>query len=181
MSPSPILNSSVVATADTPKAARWFQDPFRWLLIAPPLTAVIAGGVTLWLAIASYDGLVVDDYYKQGLEINQVLARDELATALGVTAQSTWLPHTDGTGVLAVDWQGAPHMLAPAALDIKLIYATRAGLDRDVRALPVAAGRFEVSLSALPVGKWHVHIASDDWRLTDSIFVDAKTVTSAPH
>lgn len=140
-------------------------------MITPPLVAVVAGGITMWLAIRSYDGLVVDDYYKQGLEINQVLARDERAAALGVTADVDWLPNATRGGVLAVKWQGGTQKLAPAALDIKLIYATRAGFDRDVRALPVGEGRYEIRLPALRAGAWHVHVASDDWRLTDSLFV----------
>jgi hypothetical protein len=40
-----------------------------------PATAVVAGFITLWLAITSFDGLVADDYYKQGLAINQTLAK----------------------------------------------------------------------------------------------------------
>ena len=44
-----------------------------------PAVAVVCGAVMLWLAITSYDGLVSDDYYKEGLAINQVLRRDKRA------------------------------------------------------------------------------------------------------
>jgi hypothetical protein len=32
---------------------------------------IVAGAVTVWLAVVSNDGLVTDDYYKQGLAVNQ--------------------------------------------------------------------------------------------------------------
>ncbi len=51
----------------------WYREPYVWLLIAIPACAVVAGFVTLALAIATDDGLVVDDYYWQGKQINRVL------------------------------------------------------------------------------------------------------------
>ncbi|RPI42555.1 MAG: hypothetical protein EHM59_17550, partial [Betaproteobacteria bacterium] len=49
----------------------WYREPWPWLLMAAPAAAVLAGAVTLALAIQSYDGLVAEDYYKQGLAVNQ--------------------------------------------------------------------------------------------------------------
>jgi hypothetical protein len=57
-----------------------------WLVIAFPLTAVIVGFVSLALAIRSDDGMVEDDYYKQGMTINRMLDRDKAAAAEGLTA-----------------------------------------------------------------------------------------------
>lgn len=165
------MNLSPELVTEKSPAPRWFRDPYRWLVITPPLVAVLAGGVTLWLAVRSYDGLVVDDYYKQGLEINQVLARDERAAALELTAGVEWRPETAQEGVLRVRWHGGPHELAPSALDLKLIYATRAGFDREVRVPRIDEHRYEVRLPTLRQGEWHVHIASDDWRLTESLWV----------
>jgi hypothetical protein len=67
----------------------WFRQRWPWLLIAGPAIVVVAGIVTIWLAIRSDDGLVADDYYKQGLAINQVIGRAERAQALGLTAKVT--------------------------------------------------------------------------------------------
>ncbi|MGD9601718.1 MAG: FixH family protein [Gammaproteobacteria bacterium] len=152
-------------------APRWYRDPFRWLVVGPPLAAVLAGGVTLWLAIDSYDGLVVDDYYKRGLEINQVLARDERAAALALAATVDWEAAPGGEGTLQVRWQGGDTAVAPPSLDLKLIYATRAGFDRDVRAVRVDAHHYAARMPALRTGEWHVHIAADDWRLTETMWV----------
>ena len=63
---------------------RWYREPFVWLLIAFPATAVIVGFTLLGLAIYSDDGMVEDDYYRKGKEINRVLARDQAAAKHGL-------------------------------------------------------------------------------------------------
>ena len=57
----------------------WYVQPWVWLLIALPATAVIGSMVSLYLAITTSDGLVVDDYYTRGKAINRDLARDRAA------------------------------------------------------------------------------------------------------
>ena len=57
----------------------WKREPMVWMLIAIPLAAVIMGVVMITLASQTFSGLVVDDYYKKGKQINRVLARDRLA------------------------------------------------------------------------------------------------------
>ena len=50
------------------------------------------GLITLWLAITSFDGLVADDYYKQGLAINQTLARADAAQELRLVGRWDFRP-----------------------------------------------------------------------------------------
>jgi hypothetical protein len=49
------------------------------MLIAPPLVSVIGGIALVWVAIATDDGLVTPDYYRQGIAINQRLTREQAA------------------------------------------------------------------------------------------------------
>lgn len=53
---------------------RWFQDKWPWLLAIPPAFAVIGGFAILYLASATSDGLVAEDYYRRGITINESLA-----------------------------------------------------------------------------------------------------------
>jgi hypothetical protein len=39
----------------------WYRQFWPWVLIAIPLSAVIMGGITLWLALSNPDYLVVDE------------------------------------------------------------------------------------------------------------------------
>jgi hypothetical protein len=61
----------------------WHRQPWVWLLIALPMSAVIGGMVTLYIAVTTSDGLVVDDYYRRGKAINLDLARDRALRIAG--------------------------------------------------------------------------------------------------
>ena len=67
----------------------WYRQFWPWFIIALPASAVIAGLTTVYIAFDEPDGLVVDDYYKEGLAINQTLARDQRAAQLGLSALVT--------------------------------------------------------------------------------------------
>lgn len=51
----------------------WWRCGHVWLIIAGPVIVVIAGFVTLWLALAQPDPLLSEDYYQRGLNINETL------------------------------------------------------------------------------------------------------------
>ena len=52
-------------------ARPWYREPWPWLLMAGPFVVVIASLACAWVAIDSDDGVVAQDYYKQGLAINK--------------------------------------------------------------------------------------------------------------
>ena len=61
----------------------WWKYGYVWLIISGPLVVVIAGFITLYLALSKPDP-AVEDYYRKGIEINKTLdaERDGLAPAL---------------------------------------------------------------------------------------------------
>ena len=61
-------------TSDT-KA--WWQYGHVWLIIAGPAAVVVAGFVTLFIAIRTPDPVIADDYYRRGLNINKTLAAEK--------------------------------------------------------------------------------------------------------
>ncbi len=65
----------------------WYKQFWPWFLIALPMTAVIGSMITINLAITDTDGLVKDDYYKEGLAINSDKARKNMAESLGIAAE----------------------------------------------------------------------------------------------
>ena len=68
-------------TAPAAPAPPWWRYGHVWLVIAGPAIVVVAGFITLALALRSPDPLVAQDYYRKGIEINKTLA-DESAKAL---------------------------------------------------------------------------------------------------
>ncbi|HSC95836.1 MAG TPA: FixH family protein, partial [Burkholderiales bacterium] len=41
----------------------WYRERWPWLLMAGPAAVLVAGAATIWIAFASADGLVAEDYY----------------------------------------------------------------------------------------------------------------------
>lgn len=136
----------------------WYREPWPWLLIAGPAAVVVAGVATIWVAFASADGLVAEDYYREGLGINKVLAREEAAQRLGVSAQVELHP-----GRLVVKLKGEK----PKALFAHLAHATRAGHDLRLRLAPAADGTYSADLPPLPPGRWRIVVEDPQatWRI----------------
>jgi hypothetical protein len=68
-----------MSEGETSPAQPWYRQRWPWLLIAPPLASVVAGGAMLYLAIVSDDGLVATDYYRRGIEIDARLTPEQAA------------------------------------------------------------------------------------------------------
>jgi hypothetical protein len=136
----------------------WYRHRWPWLLISGPAAVLLAGAVTTWIAFASADALVAEDYYKQGMGINKRLEREDTARRLGVAAQISFKDE-----VLRVELQGQ----APPALFVHLAHATRGGHDVRLRLAPVSPGVYEAALPALPPGRWRVGIEDPQgaWRI----------------
>ena len=140
----------------------WYKETWPWILMAGPATVIVAGFVTLWLAIVSNDGLVADDYYKQGLAMNQRLQRDHYASDLGLRADFMRSGHRVRL-MLATDRDAA----LPEALTLKLSHPTRAGQDQIVKMVSEGQGFYGGELTADVPGRWYVSIEdpSGKWRL----------------
>jgi hypothetical protein len=150
------------------KNNRWYREPIMWLVIAFPLTAVIVGFVSLALAIRSDDGMVEDDYYKQGMTINRMLDRDKAAAAgdLTGTVELDTAHHELRVGLTA-----RQALALPDNIQIKLMHATRAGFDRSLVLPRHADGTYRAPLPEFVPGHWDVQLTAQDWRLTGSLFM----------
>jgi hypothetical protein len=154
---------------DMPTRTPWYREPMVWLVIALPLTAVIGGFVTLALAIKSDDGLVVDDYYRRGKEINLVLERDRAAQAHGLRGRANFDAERR---VIRITLAARDAQVLPAQIELDLWHATRRGVDRQLRLVRQVDGVYVAPLSPqLAQGHWYVQLSADDWRLLGSVFV----------
>ena len=140
----------------------WYREPWPWLLMAGPGAVLVAGAATTWIAFASADGLVAEDYYKQGLAINKRLAREEAAQRLGLSATIHLEPHA-----IRVELHGA----APDALFVHLAHATRAGHDVRLRLVRSPDGGYRAEPPVLPAGRWRAAIEDPrgTWRIVKEV------------
>ena len=135
----------------------WYRSLWPWLLMAGPAAVLLAGAATTWIAFASADGLVAEDYYKQGLGINRRLAREDAARRLGISADV----------MLASQMRIVLHGAQPEALFVHLAHATRAGHDLRLRLVAVEEGHYAAALPPLPPGRWRIVIEDPrgSWRI----------------
>lgn len=145
----------------------WYREPWVWLLIALPLSAVIGGMITLYLAISTNDGLVADDYYERGKAINRDLARDHAAARHRLEAHFS-IDAPDHRIRLTLESSG---YRPPAVLRFSLLHPTRAGLDQVVLLERSVSGDYEGAMAAPTDGHWYVQLEADDWRLWGSMTV----------
>ncbi len=151
----------------------WYREPFVWLVLFFPALAVVAGLITLRIAIVSDDGLVVDDYYQRGKEINLVLARDQAAATRGYT------------GALRLDYRQNELSLAlkardgsepPELVSVKWLHATRGGNDQEILLPRSGDGLYRAPAPKLAAGNWHLQIEAQDWRLSGALTVPLENI-----
>jgi uncharacterized protein len=149
----------------------WYRQGWPWFLIALPAIAVIAGGVTLWLAVSTSDGLVVDDYYKQGLAIQQTMARSQRAADLGLQAQLRIRADSLELQLTAKQGEGVPDRVR-----LTFSHPTRVGLDQSL-ILEGRQGNYSGPHRNLPSGRWDVQIEDEarTWRLNGAANLPAET------
>lgn len=70
MSSTPVASESEY---DAVQPSPWWKFGHVWLVISGPAIVVVAGFITLWIAIVRPDPVVAEDYYQQGIEINKTL------------------------------------------------------------------------------------------------------------
>jgi hypothetical protein len=138
----------------------WYRQFWPWFLIALPATVVVAGITTVVLANRHADDLVVGDYYKTGLAINQKLEKRDRAQAMGISAA---LEFTNNTVLVALKGTADPNVLL-----LRLSHPLEADQDFTVTLNRAPQGRYLGPL-AHPVGaRWHWVLSNpddDQWQL----------------
>ena len=157
----------------------WYKEPYVFMLIAFPLSSVIVCTILITFATNTKDTLVRDNYYKDGLAINQELKWDKKAKSWDIRAELTVKGNT-ATFVLLNTRQVAPNML-----QLKLSHPTLAESDRDSlmqltqekqNGKPVYQG----FIDDLTDGRYYVQVESPEqsWRLRNELYI-AQGETSA--
>ena len=149
----------------------WYRQGWPWFLITIPASAVVAGAVTLWLAVQSWDGLVVDDYYQQGKTIQTTIARSERANELGLAADLSI--RAEEARVQLTAKQGTA---LPPTVILTISHPTRSGHDQVVM-LKLEDGAFAGSLEPLAAGRWLIQLEDESrtWRLNGTLYLPTET------
>ena len=136
----------------------WYREPWPWLVMIGPAAVIAAGIATTVLAFRSSDGLVADDYYKQGLGINRVIAREEAARSLGVRGTVSF----EGGAARAVLAAERP---LGERVRLRLVNAARASDDRIATLSRDPSGAYAGAVATPAAGRWTLVLETAEWRL----------------
>jgi len=141
----------------------WYRQMWPWFLMSFPVLAIVGGIITVILVLGSPNPMVVADYYKRGLAVNQDIARDHKAVDLGLTAQAMI-----GVGEVRVFLTTETGMSLPDELVMHFYHPTLDNMDQTV-ALKQEGGFYSGALLPLPPGKikWRLTLEDTEgvWRL----------------
>ena len=156
-------------------AAPWYREPWPWLLMSGPAAVVVAGVLTTLIAVRSSDGVVADDYYKQGLAINRTLERSAQARVLGAGAEASFAPG-------AVDVRFNSSAPPPDRLRLTLVHPTRRGMDRSATLERSARGVYEGRIDSTGASSWIVALEDErsSWRIDGRWMTARASVRLAP-
>jgi len=150
----------------------WHKYPLVWMMVLIPFTAVIMGVVMIWLAIDTDDGLVADDYYKQGLEINRVISRDKKAAELGLSAI---IKFDNNIKAIKLAFNKGALTSFPDTLQLRFQHATRANSDVAVIMNHGIDNQYIGNIKeALTEGIWYFELVDENWKLNARSHVQSK-------
>lgn len=147
----------------------WYRQGWPWFLMAIPAVAVVAGLVTLWLAVSTWDGLVVDDYYQEGKTIEKTIARSVRAEELGLAAE-LWIRSDE----VSLSLSAASGVTLPPTVLLTIAHPTRGGRDQ-VLLLKPRDGLFVAPVAPLSAGRWLIQMEDESrsWRMNGTVNVPA--------
>lgn len=150
----------------------WYRQFWPWFLIALPATVVVAGLSTVWIATQNQSSLVVDDYYKQGLGINQTLQEDAVAKQLQLGAE---LSADLTTGEILLSLKGDTSAQTETLI-LEWIHPTNGQRDQSLSLRRGTDGRYRSQLIEPLVGRWYIQLQGEQpqpWRLRAEMSVQS--------
>lgn len=117
-----------------------YKQPWLWFILTPIIAVFFMGMTMLYIATTSHDGVVVDNFYKDGLSINVRKEQDLFAIEHQLKAQITLQQRQ-----IRLKLEGNLEPL-PQQLHLQIIYPTQDDFDHEV--ILTRAG--DLYLSALP-------------------------------
>ncbi len=147
----------------------WYKQFWPWFLISLPLSVVIASIVTINIAIETDDGLVTDDYYKEGLGIHRDADSAANAKALQIAAE---IGYDADTGAISLTLD-KPLATKAGMLVLDVAHPTRSDQDQSVQVVAVDEQRYAGRIEPLGPANWKIKLQPEDksWRISGRLSV----------
>jgi len=157
----------------------WYKQFWPWFLLGLLFSSIAVSSTFAVLSVRSFDGMVQEDYYEHGRTINMVLAKQQRAHELNLTADLRIDPLTSD---LVVQLDGDVH---PEQLFLSLIFPTQDDRDFDLVLEHVREGHYRGQAPDNFRHRWYLqlHPSQDapEWRLVgEAQFPSNESVSLTP-
>ena len=158
--------------------AAWYKQIWPWVLIAIPFSAVLFGIFMITVVILYPDDVVDDNYYQDGMAINQTLDQDRAARKLDVIARLVKFDEQE----MAMQVTNT----SDTRLTLKFSHVTDASKDRTLILYRQAGGRYaaykDIPLELERPGVWYVELdgQNGDWRLWQRVVTPLRQLELIP-
>ncbi|XQU08131.1 FixH family protein [Halomonas sp. LY9] len=165
--------------SDTP-IQPWYKQFWPWFLLGLLFSSIIVSTTFAVLSIKTADGMVVqEDYYEHGKAINMVLAKQERAQELELSAELRIDPVTSD---IVLDLSGNDR---PETLYLTLIFPTQDDRDQEFVLQHVREGRYITQGPDNLRYRWYIQLQPQqteaDWRLIgEARFPNEESVALLP-
>jgi hypothetical protein len=133
----------------------WYKQFWPWFIIALPATAVIASSHLVYTAINNKPEMVLTNYYKEGMAINEEISTEKLADTLDINADLIVIDNT-----IEVRLRGR---LAKPPANITLVFQHPIEVARDMTVVAVrGADDVYRTTTAIAPFRWYVSIEGID-------------------
>lgn len=149
----------------------WYKEPYVWMLIGIPTSSVLICTLLITLAVNKKDSLVRDNYYKDGLAINQELEWDRKAVALDLRLQVSVTDNLAEIKILNTRKE------LPNTLSLKLSHPTLVGKDRDSMLQLTANKTYQGFIEETESTRFYIQIESleQSWRVRGEVYISQGT------
>lgn len=147
---------------NTSQVPPWYRQFWPWFLISLPATAVIACMITIVIAFQNKPTMVNENYYVEGLSINDRIKQDQLATDLSIQANLLFSKETNKVNVYLTGRSKASDTLI-----LSISAPGNEKLDRTYTLKSTNSNLFISNLAELPDGRFYILLEpkNREWRL----------------
>lgn len=151
----------------------WYRQFWFWYLMTPLFVVVIVVSILISVAYKNADDVVIDNYYKEGRMINQVMVQHRRAAELNLTGA---LAFDRATGDVTLDMPAGAEL--PDTLLLLLDHPFEADLDQTVILNRLADQRYAGQLDKTIDHMWYLTLIPEldknqrknaDWVLSGQI------------
>ncbi|MGM0569563.1 FixH family protein [Marinobacter sp.] len=156
--------SEAASIQDYEASRPWYRQPWFWFLVLFPAASISYCIVAITLSLTTHTSMVVDDYSKEGLGINQSLARDSLAADLGLEAR---IQQSGRNLEVTLASAQSSSEVEPDYLVLQLFHPTMGEQDRVIQLNATGDGHYRGQVAGNIDGRWYLDISdpSADWRI----------------